>query len=471
MALINFAGLASGIDSEALIDATSEAARAGQVKPKQQAIEDYSKTNAALEELRTLLKDYDELADDFRTLNGGALSKLAASSDETVASATAQNSAKNTSFTLTTYQIAGTGAFSFNDTNITSTSTAIAPSIVVTGNNTISVQIGTGTELETVTLTVTATTTLDDLVSSFNSQSTKGIASLVNVGTSASPVYKFMVNTVYEGTLKGTLAVSVGTDITTASRFTASTIDQATDAKFTVSGITGTITRYSNKISDVFEGLTLDITKANSSTVITVGDDIPSTTSRVQELVDKFNELVAFLKENNLIQKESDAEDALNVFSPLAGISLDDNALTQVRSIFSSISSTTGSAIKIFADLGIKTNQDGTITFDTDTFEEALSSESSSVASILQQAAERWGALTAANGVIDPFTRFNGMFDIAINGNKELIDSLNDSIARAEKSIAKQEELMRQRFARLESVVSQLQASQSALTSALAGLG
>lgn len=470
MPLINFSGLASGIDSESLIAATSDAARSANVKPKQDKIEELSNTNAAMDELRTLLQDYDSLADGFRTLNGGALSKLATSTDETVATASAQNNAKNTSFTLTTYQLASTGSFSFNDNNITSTTAAIAPSIVSTGNDTISITVGQGTEAQTVQLTVTATTTLDDLVSAFNTASTKAVASAVNVGTSTSPVYKFMVNTLYEGTLKGDLTIAVGTDITAAGRFTAQTLSDATDAKFSVSGISGTITRYSNKVSDVFEGITMEISKASSSTTITVGDDIPGTTSRFQELIDKVNEIVAFIHENNLIQKESDSEDALNIFAPLASISIDDNALSSLKGIFSSTKYTNGTQIKIFADLGVKTKQDGTLEFDSDTFGEAISKEANSVAGILQAAAESWGALTASNGVIDPFTRFNGMFDISISGNKELIDSLNKSIEAAEKSIAKQEDTMRQRFARLESVISKMQSQQNALESALAGL-
>ena len=53
MALINFAGLASGIDSNALIDATVEAQKQARVKPNEQKVSDLEETNSAYDELKT----------------------------------------------------------------------------------------------------------------------------------------------------------------------------------------------------------------------------------------------------------------------------------------------------------------------------------------------------------------------------------------------------------------------------------
>jgi flagellar capping protein FliD len=74
-------------------------------------------------------------------------------------------------------------------------------------------------------------------------------------------------------------------------------------------------------------------------------------------------------------------------------------------------------------------------------------------------------------GTIDIYTRFNGMFDMVTNGNKSQITNLNSRIADAERSIERQADDMRARFARLESLMGKLQQQQQSLTSALSGLG
>ena len=56
MPLINFSGLASGIDSESLIEATVEARRSTRVEPKEKEVTELEGANTALQELTTLLQ-------------------------------------------------------------------------------------------------------------------------------------------------------------------------------------------------------------------------------------------------------------------------------------------------------------------------------------------------------------------------------------------------------------------------------
>jgi flagellar hook-associated protein 2 len=124
--------------------------------------------------------------------------------------------------------------------------------------------------------------------------------------------------------------------------------------------------------------------------------------------------------------------------------------------------------VRIFSDLGITTERDGTLKFDTTRLQTAVATEPSSVSSVLQTFAD---TVAATGGTIDIYTRFNGLFDISTNSNKTLITNLNQQISEAEKQIARKEEELRARFARLESQMSRLQQQQSSLTSALSGLG
>ena len=90
MSTITFSGLASGIDSESLIKATSEASRVAKVTPKEEKVTQMESENSTLEELKTMLNDLKDIVDGFSSLNGGAVAKSASSSDETVVAATAR---------------------------------------------------------------------------------------------------------------------------------------------------------------------------------------------------------------------------------------------------------------------------------------------------------------------------------------------------------------------------------------------
>jgi flagellar hook-associated protein 2 len=188
----------------------------------------------------------------------------------------------------------------------------------------------------------------------------------------------------------------------------------------------------------------------------------------VQEFIDQFNEIVSFISENNLITRQETSTTVQNVFAPLASSRTDDSALAAVRSALSSTTASSGTSIRIFADLGITTERDGTLKFDTTKFAAAVAAESSSASSILQSFADTVGS---TGGTIDIYTRFNGMFDMVLNSNKTQVTNLNARIADAERSIERQADDMRARFARLESLMGKLQQQQQSLTSALSGLG
>ncbi len=462
MGLINFSGLASGIDSSSLIQAILDQSRASRIKPLQEQISTLKDTNTAFDDLTTLLDKLKTSASKFRSVNGGILSKIGSSSDETVATATAQNSANNGSFTLTVSALAKRGTQTFND-RFSSSSSAVAPTLVDTGNNFLTYTIGTGSNQETVQVEVTSSSTLDSIATEFNSLSDKAVASVINVGTSSTPSYAIMVTSNSEGTDKGQIGVSAGSDITTAGIFAASTLDQASNAQFTVSGVTGTITRSSNSVSDVFQGLTLNLSKVGSTT-ISVGVDAEATTATMQEFIDNYNELVEFINENDLITREENGEEVKNIFAPLSTTSLDNQVLTSIRSALSS-AGISGNTYNILADLGVTTQQDGTLKFDAETFQEAVSAEPNSVLDITTELGE---SLASVNGTIAQYTRFNGLIDSSINANNDTIDSLNKKISTLEAALAKQEESLTSQFARLEKIISGMQSQQQQLASLIA---
>ncbi len=456
MALFNFFGAASGLDTGSIINALLEQQRQARIDPLDQKILSLSDTKSALGGLSEKLSALKDAAANFRTVSGGAVAKQVSVSDETVLSATASNAAYNTSATINVIQTASNGTLSFNN-SLSSTSSAINSGASA---STVDFTIGSGSTAESFSIAVDGTTTAQQFVDAFNASSDQAVASTVNVGSASSPQYKIVISSTNEGTSKGQLSATDN-----AGLFSGQTLDQATDAQFTISGISGTITRSTNSISDVISGVTLNLAKTGSST-ITVSSDSETTAAGVEELVDAYNDLVNYIKEKDAVTFTVDKGNQVAVFGALAKSSLDESSLSAIKSAFSA-SSITGSNVATLADLGITTQKDGTLKFNKDTFTSALSSDPSAVSTITSNLGEQ---LAKTGGTIDQFTQFNGLIDIAEKATTSEIDSINSKIINIEKNLAKQEESLIGQFSRLESQISKMQAQGSYLESILSSL-
>ncbi len=480
MPLINFSGLASGIDSEALIEATSEASRAVRVVPLEEEVTEHEEETSALEELKSMLDNLKDLGEEFTSLNGGVVAKTVTSSDETVVSAVASNAADIASYEIASVtSLASNATFSFSE--------AISdPDAAILGtgrNGAIEITIGSasGGNQETITIDVTEDdTTFSELIAEINNSTSRATASLVNVGTESSPSYKMVITSNEIGSADA--EISIDTDVAhsvTADQHldddalddATATLDQATDAVFEVTGI-GTITKSSNTITDLFTGVTLTLNaESGTATNLQIKNDASATEAAVKEWVDAYNEMIAFIEENDQITREEDGSEVTNIFGPLASTRLDNGVITAIRGdISASAYDPAGDEelqFRIFADLGITTARDGTLEFDSDKFQEGVNNEPESVSEIFKAFGD---ALATTGGTIDQYTRFNGLIDTAVDANDARIEDLNDRIARAEEFILAEEQRIRARFARLESTISEMQSQQQALTSALAGL-
>ena len=91
MSSVTFSGLASGIDSSALIESLIAQQRKARVTPLENKISKYQDTKDSLTELKSLLNNLKDAADKFKTLEGGVLSKTTSSTDESVLSTSTSN--------------------------------------------------------------------------------------------------------------------------------------------------------------------------------------------------------------------------------------------------------------------------------------------------------------------------------------------------------------------------------------------
>lgn len=463
MPVAQFTGLASGIDSKALIDAIIEG-RTLTNKTRQKEIDFLESSNDSLEQLNTKMLALSDLVDKFRLINGGGIQKKASSSDSTVATAIAGSSSGNASYGLTVTSVADSANGALYNSTPYSSATSVFQSGA--GSGSIQILVGTGGDQVSIDVSVTlGTTTVQEVVDAINADSDspgRVSASLVNLGTTSSPNYQIMISTVQQGTAKGTLAITP----TGLADVNVSTIDQATDAQFTLAGLSGTITRTSNSVSDVAPGMTFNLYKAGSAS-ITVADDSDSTADLMGQIVSGYNDLVKFVNENNQITRVKNQDNATNVYGSLAKTRADDDFLASFREDLAGATSSNGTTVTGLAALGVKTNRDGTLTFDSDAFKTALGADPVGTSEVLQSFADAAGGIS---GTIYKYTSFQGVIDVAVDANKSQIDNLNDAINQLNRSSAKYREALEFQFSKLESISAKLQSQQSSLSGLISSL-
>lgn len=466
MAIAQFSGLASGIDSGALIDAIIEA-RETRNEIRRNQISHLESENDALEEINTKLLALSDLVDAFRTANGGGVSKKATSSDPTVATAIAGSNAPGASLSLEVTSVADTATQSiYNGTTAWDSLSDVFNS--GSGSETIDITIGDGASAELITVNIEkGSTTVNDVISQINEDANADgriYASAVNVGTDAAPEYQIVLTTLKQGVSEGKLTVALSGGIDEA---LTSAVDQATNAVFSIQGINGTIQRETNSVSDVISGMTLVLSKAGSAT-ISVSNDASGTAEKVNEIIEAFNDIVNFVNENNTVTQSDDDDDGTIIYGSLAQARVDDDFLSQFRLELSGASSDSGTDVTSMAELGISTNRDGTLSFDSDKFEEAVGNDPNGATEVLRDFADTAGGVS---GIIYQYTKLSGFIDIAQDGNSSEIDNLNDAIDALERFNEKLRESLERQFTNLETVVGKLQSDQQALSGILAGLG
>jgi flagellar hook-associated protein 2 len=459
--IAQFSGLASGIDSKSLIDAIIAAKQTVNDK-RRQDIEFLSGENDALEDLNTKLLSLNDLIDPLRTANAGGLSKKGSSSDPTVATAIVGSNANNASYSLNVTSIANSATASF-DQGYASGSSYISTS----NSGNIAITVGTGADQVVVYQPVAAnSTTLDSLVAAINADpnaSGRVAASAVNVGTPSSPNYQLVVTSLQSGTAKGTLALAADVSLP---ELQAHTVEQATDAVFSISGISGTITRTTNSVDDVISGLTFNLQKAGTTT-INVTNDADTTADKISEIVDAYNEVVKYIGENDTVTQDTTSTDKTVTFGSLAKTHVDNDFLSFFRDSMASATAASGTAVKSLSEIGLSTNRDGTLAFDADKFKAAVGDDPVGVGQVLNDFADKTAGV---NGSIYQFTKLAGFIDTAEQSNNTQITNLNDSIAALDRQTDKLRDSLTKQFANLETITSKLQNDQQALSGILAGI-
>ena len=189
----------------------------------------------------------------------------------------------------------------------------------------------------------------------------------------------------------------------------------ASDASLRLDGTT--ITRDSNTITDLLDGMKLTLNSTSSTaSLVTSRYDTPTATAAMQLVIDGLNGMNEML--NSMAKRATDGgEDGPLVGDPL------------VRSLQRQLRGFTTTALPGFqddpvhlADFGVKTKRDGTITLDTEVFRKTFEANPDSFAAITNSRITTSSGLVAASVVGGPPAAGVYEFDLAADGSATLDD-------------------------------------------------
>ena len=451
---ISFGGLASGLDTQAIISALLDVERVP-IRALERTRDSYKRQKSQFGDLSGML---DKLADAAGKLSGNndLLQFKAGLDTEDYLTATASSQAQAGTYRIEVNQVAqnevrGSNGFADRD------QTAVA------SLDTLLFDIG-GT-LEAVALPLDAT--LDDIANAVNAEDIGITAQVVDTGNGATPFeLVFTSDTIGED---GRFSVSVDGNAGTASLvndivnpMNAAAIVTGENANVTVNGIN--YQRTTNTIGDIIQGVTLDLKSdalasggGPNQTQLTISTDTEATSESVKEFVETYNEIVDFVTGANNLDEDGNATNAL--FGDVTLRSIRSN----MRSIVGSVVNTGNEAFQMLAQIGISSDTEGKLTFNQGEFDEALVEDPNALQALFADQAN--GIAVRMEQALELYTdSVDGLIKTRQEGFDRLIRQTDDRIEKAETRLDAYETRLINRFASLEQLLTSLQSQGSALS-------
>jgi flagellar hook-associated protein 2 len=357
---ISSVGINSGVLNSELIDKLTNAER----KPVEARLDlkktEYDAKLSAYGQIKTALSD---LRIEARKLSkASSFSKLTATSTNSAVSGVATKSSAKGSYTVEVSKLAQAHVIATDPFSTTA-------DVVGTGTLTLAASG------KTASITIDASNnTLAGIAAAVNAQKDLPVtASVVNTGTG----YRLLFTSDSTGADNAITATVTadgdGNDANNSglsrlsfngtSSFMTET-NEALDAEFNFNGVA--VTRPSNTVSDLVDGLTLTLSGTNvgSSASVKVGLDTKTMGENVSKFIDKYNALQKLYRE--MTAYNADTGDA----AVLTGDATLRNIFNQARTaMHSMISGLAGQEVRSLADMGVTTDADtGEITFDEEAF-------------------------------------------------------------------------------------------------------
>lgn len=437
-------GIASGLDTTALIRAVMEVAEAP-LKRMQSNLEDLEDVKEAVagltnrfEDLVTSLEDLDSL-DEFSAFSTSVSddSKLSASADTDVAA----------------------GLYEITINNLASSESEVSQAFA---DKTSTGVIGEGT-LKLTYAGVETDVTIDSANSSLSGVATAlneidGVSAYVlDTGDAANP-YKLVVQGQDTGATN-----TISMDLTGLTGGTALSFTQTTEAKDASIDVNGTTVQSNTNSLDNIPGLSIDLLADSSETLsISVSQDTVAIADKVQSVVDAYNEIESYYDTKTAYNPD------LGITGPLMGESGARRAVDGLKELFTSDYAAVDGEYSILAEIGFSLGQDGSITLDRTALEDAIEADPDSVFAMFSD--DNGPGAAMVSQINDLYINEDtGMLTTRSDSVEEQIDELQEDIERKDALLDSQAERLREQFIQMEIAMAEMQSTGSYLAAMFAG--
>jgi flagellar hook-associated protein 2 len=484
MPTISFGGLASGLDTSAIISALMKIEQ----QPIQKLEAEKKNANFKIDLIGSFEKYVDKLHDaakelstkaDFTSYSVGVSEEGHAGITVTGAPAVGGHTIKvNALATADRWSFQGAAPITDDDTDVLLTDQTLSFSYGTTNYN--------------VALTA-GTSSLNEIASAINQTAGADVtASVVNTGTAGTPVYKLVVTGDETGVDNEIVFSAVPTELGSGTELT-----DAVNASITVDGLT--VERSTNEFSDVVDGLSIDAQSADPTKTIsfTVSIDAEGIKTKLKSFISAWNNVMEFVNDQNTFDPKAEVP-------VLFGEGLLFTARSEIRNAMFNLSAAEQSALvsnptgyDTLSIIGIKSNVDGSLEINEKKLDEKLSANPELFADLFvdtdgfsnggvtdPNSAAYYTDTTADHGLMEKLWRgidkmkdskttddgvLPGLFKARKQTLQDTIKRYDDQILRLIEQSTQLEEQLVLKFSKLEELMGGLNSQQAQLSAIMGG--
>ena len=335
---------------------------------------------------------------------------------------------------------------------------------------TISIQVGTEDPVE-ITID-SSNNTLDGIRRAINTADAGVTASIINDGSAGTP-YRLLVSSNDTGTEN---AFTITPSLSGAGQTLSFAVtNEADDAELNVNGID--IVKGTNNISDVIDGVTLNLKALTTSTVtVTAAPDLDAIVTALKDLASAYNDANTYI--NTQYKYDSNTKTA----GVLSGDATLRSVQAKIQSLVTQSVSNPFTDLSVLSQAGFEFNRDGSITINETDLRDALSENPLNVAALFlgngtapdeinpgdEGSSPIVNLRSALKTITDPLS---GPIHHATDGLHNTIRQLNSQIDEYEDRLEVRRDLLLMEFSKADQALKLMGVTQSALSAQVGSLG
>ncbi len=461
MAITSNLGVGSGIDINGLVDQLVKA-------DGQPAFASIQRRESAVNERISALGRLKGALSDFQTATGklnelGTFDKhTASSSDEGIVKATAGLNAAAGNYQIEVQQLAQAHKLISN---------GYTDGAAVVGSGTLAITAGGSSFNVTIDSSNHTLAGIRDAINQAT-DNTGVNASIINVDDGTGGTVSKLVLTASKTGIANAISVAVTENAADpglsalaygagAGATALTQVNAAQDAKIAVDGQTAT--RSTNNFSDVIQGVTLDLKKAQPGTLVDVNVvlDEGSIKDVTDGFVKAYNGLMGIVKDLGKFDSNSKAAGALQ------GDYLLREVKQQIRGSVTEVVSSAAGAYNSLAMIGISVDKDGVMAKDSAAFSKALKQNVHAVSDVFSSSN---GVAARLSGRLDQYLQSGGMLDTQTTSLNKQLRRLSDEKDNVQLRLDNYRKTLMKQFIAMDVAVGQFQSKGAYLAQQLAKL-